>query len=64
MDNLLAGNLIPPSSGRFACRVVIQRYSPFGLWKSFRNQADHESGIGQSVIGFQSESMIAFRPER
>jgi len=64
MDNLLAGNLIPPFSGRFACRVVIQRYAPFGLWKSFRNQADHESGIGQSVIGFQSESMIAFSPER
>jgi hypothetical protein len=30
MDNLLAGNLIPPFSGRFACRVVIQRCSPFG----------------------------------
>jgi len=64
MDNLLAGNLIPPFSGRFACRVVIQRCSPFGLWKSFRDQADHESGIGQSVIGFPSESMIAFNPER
>jgi len=52
MDNLLAGNLIPPFSGRFACRVVIQRCSPFGLWKSFRDQADHDSGIGQLVIGF------------
>jgi len=63
-DNLLAGNLIPPFSGRFACRVVIQRFPPFGLWKSFRDQADHESGIGQLVIGFPSESMIAFNPER
>jgi hypothetical protein len=64
MDNLLAGNLIPPFSGRFACRVVIQRCSPFGLWKSFRDQADHDSTIGQLVIGFPSESMIAFNPER
>jgi len=47
MDNLLAGNLIPPFSGRFACRVVIQRRPLFELWKSFRDQADHESGIGR-----------------
>jgi hypothetical protein len=64
MDNLLAGNLIPPFSGRFACRVVIQRCSPVGLWESFRDQADRESGIGQSVIGFPPESVIAFNPER
>jgi hypothetical protein len=63
MDNLLAGNLIVPLSGRFACRVVIQGHSPFGLWISSRNHADHESGIGQSVIGFQSESLIAFSSE-
>jgi hypothetical protein len=42
--------------------VVIQRRSPFGLWKSFRDQADHESGIGHSLIGFPSESVIAFNP--
>jgi hypothetical protein len=28
------------------------------------DQADHDSGIGQLVIGFPSESMIAFNPER
>jgi hypothetical protein len=64
MDNLLAGNLIPPFSGRFACRAVIQRCSPFGLWKSFRDEADHDSGIGQLVTGFPSESTIAFNPDR
>jgi hypothetical protein len=64
MDNLLADNLIPPFSGRFACRVVIQRRPVFRLWKSFRDQADHESGIGQSVIGFPPESATAFNPER
>jgi hypothetical protein len=47
MDNLLAGNLIPSFSGRFACRVVIQRRLPLGLWKSFLDQADHDFGIGK-----------------
>jgi hypothetical protein len=28
------------------------------------DQADHESGIDQSMIGFPPESVIAFDPER
>jgi hypothetical protein len=64
MDNLLAGNPIPPFSGRFACRSVIQRRSPFRLLKLFRAQADHESAVRQSVIAFSPESPIAFIPER
>jgi hypothetical protein len=63
MDNLLAGNLIPPLR-RFAYRVVIQRRTLFRLWKSFRDQADHESGIGRLLIGFPPESATAFNPER
>jgi hypothetical protein len=72
MDNLLAGNLIPPFSGRFACRVVIQRRPPLGLWKSFRDQADHESGIGpiddRLPVGIadrlQPGTLIGIIPER
>jgi hypothetical protein len=30
IDNLPAGNLIPPFAGRFACRVIIQRCRPSG----------------------------------
>jgi len=46
MDNLLAGNLIPPFRkvrlpGRYPAPPAL------GLWKSFRDQADHESGIGR-----------------
>jgi hypothetical protein len=64
MDSLLAGNLVPPFEGRFACRVVIQRRPLFELWKSFRHQADHESGVNQSEIGFPPESVIAFNAEQ
>jgi hypothetical protein len=63
MDNLLAGNMIPPLR-RFAYRIVIQRRTLFRLWKSFRDQGDHESGIGRLMIGFAPESVIAFNPER
>jgi hypothetical protein len=63
MDNLLAGNMIPPL-WRFAYRIVIQRRTLFRLWKSFRDQADHESGIDRLMIGFPPESAIAFKPER
>jgi len=71
MDSLLAGNLIPPFSGRFACRVVIQRRSPFGLWKSFRAKPitnpdrpiDNRIPVG---VGdrLQPGTMIGIIPER
>jgi hypothetical protein len=32
--------LLSLAAGRFACRVVIQRYLPFGLWKSFALRPD------------------------
>jgi hypothetical protein len=44
--------------------VVMTLDTSVGLWKSFRDQTDHESGIGQLVIGFPPESAIAFNPER
>jgi hypothetical protein len=46
------------------CRIVIQRRPLFRPWKSFRDQADHQSGIGPSVIGFAPESVIAFNTEQ
>jgi len=36
---------------------------PSGCGKSFRDQVDHASGIGQSVIGIRPASVIVFNPE-
>ncbi len=33
------------------------------LWKTFRAQAEQDSGVSQKVFGFSPESVFAFIPE-
>src|ERR1017187_5174393 len=33
------------------------------LWKTFREQAEQHSGVGQKVFGFVPESVFSFSPE-
>src|SRR5450631_4203889 len=33
------------------------------LWKTFREQAEQHSGVGQKVFGFVPESVFGFSPE-
>ena len=37
--------------------------APLGLWKSFRRQAERDSGIGLKLFGFIAESVFTFIPE-
>src|SRR5580700_9423195 len=59
-DNLLAGKLILPFGG--GC-LPLCCPAPLSLWKSFRAQAERDSGIGLKLFGFIAESVFTFIPE-
>jgi hypothetical protein len=64
MDSLLAGNLIPPFQEGSLAGSLSSAARPSGCGNHSGIKPINESGIGQSVIGFPPESVIAFNPER
>jgi hypothetical protein len=61
MDFLLAGNRFSLTGKGLLPGVDVQRRY---LWKTFRAEAEQDSGVGQKVFGFGPEFVFAFNPER